>query len=53
MIIIFVKVKLFLGKLIGKDLDEYEKMRNCEVNDFRWKIKVFANGLAQNRKTRL
>ena len=48
-----MKVKLFLGKLIGKDLDEYEKMRNCEVNDFRWKIKVFANGLAQNRKSRL
>ena len=41
------------GKLISKDLKEYDDMRNCEVNDFRWKIKAFANNLAQKRKTRL
>ena len=35
------------GKLISKDLKEYDDMRNCEVNDFRWKIKAFANNLAQ------
>lgn len=43
----------FLGKLIGKNLNEFEELRNCEVNDFRWKMRVFANKIAQDRKTKL
>ena len=41
------------GKLIGKDLRDYSKIQNCEVNDFRWKMKALANNLAQERRKRL
>ena len=41
------------GELIGKDLREYHNIQNCEVNDFRWKMKTFANNLAQGRRKRL
>ena len=41
------------GEVIGKDLREYYNIQNCEVNDFRWKMKAFANGKAQSRKKRL
>ena len=49
----YLNISSLTGKLISKDLEEYDKMHNCEVNDFRWKIKAFANNLAQKRKTRL
>lgn len=42
-----------VGRLIGKDLKEFDNMRNCEVNDFRWRMKVFANTLAQERRAKL
>lgn len=42
-----------IGKLIGKNLKDFEDLRNCEVNDFRWRMKVFANKIAQERKTNL
>lgn len=44
---------LIAGNLIGKDLKDFEDLRNCEVNDFRWRMKVFANRIAQERKIRL
>ena len=42
-----------VGQLIGIDLKKFEKMSNCEVNDFRWRMKVFTNRLAQDRRARL
>lgn len=42
-----------VGQLIGIDLRKFDKMMSCEVNDFRWRIKVFANQLAQDRRARL
>ncbi len=42
-----------VGQLIGKDLRDFDKLRSCEVNDFRWRMKVFANRLAQERRSRL
>ena len=42
-----------VGKLIGKNLAEFDDLQNCEVNDFRWRMKVFANKIAQERKGRL
>ena len=45
--------KRSIGKLIGKNLREFDDLRNCEVNDFRWRMKVFANKVAQERKERL
>ena len=45
--------KRSIGKLIGKNLTEFDDLRNCEVNDFRWRMKVFANKIAQERKERL
>ena len=42
-----------IGQLIGLDLKQFDKMMSTEVNDFRWRMKVFANQLAQERRTRL
>lgn len=42
-----------VGQLIGIDLKKFDKMMSCEVNDFRWRMKVFANKLAQERRARL
>ena len=47
------KFLILPGEVIGKDLREYYNIQNCEVNDFRWKMKAFANGKAQSRKKRL
>ena len=41
------------GKLLGKNLSDFDEMRSCEVNDFRWRVKVFANRIAQDRRKRL
>ena len=42
-----------VGQLIGMDMKKFDKMMNCEVNDFRWRMKVFSNKLAQDRRSRL
>ncbi len=44
---------LLPGKLIGKNLSDFEDLRNTEVNEFRWKMKVFANAIAQERRRKL
>ena len=46
-------LKKQVGQLIGFDLKRYNMMMSCEVNDFRWRMKVFANQLAQERRARL
>ena len=48
-----ISVVLFTGKLIGKNLSDFEDLRNTEVNEFRWKMKVFANAIAQERRKKL
>ncbi len=42
-----------VGHLIGLDLKKFDKLMSCEVNDFRWRMKVFANKIAQDRRARL
>lgn len=44
---------LVAGKLIGKSLSDFDDLRNTEVNDFRWRMKVFANQIAQARRVTL
>lgn len=48
-----MKILFSSGNLIGKSIKDFEELRNCEVNDFRWRMKVFANRIAQDRKTKL
>ena len=45
--------KIHVGQLIGMDLKKFDRMMNCEVNDFRWRMKVFSNKIAQDRRARL
>ena len=42
-----------IGQLIGIDLKKFDKMMNCEVNEFRLQMKKFANKVAQERRARL
>ena len=42
-----------VGQLIGMDMKKFDKMMSCEVNDFRWRMRVFANKMAQERRSRL
>ena len=44
---------VFPGKLICKDMKHFDEIRSVEVNEFRWRTKVFANQVAQDRKRRL
>ena len=46
-------LSLLAGKLIGKSLSDFDDLRNTEVNDFRWRMKVFANQIAQARRVQL
>ena len=39
-----------IGLLIGKGLHEFTALKNSEVNDFRWKIRVFGEEIALERK---
>jgi hypothetical protein len=34
-------------------MKHFDEICNVEVNDFRWRMKVFANKIAQERKRRL
>lgn len=45
--------KRHVGSIIGKNLNEFDDLRNCEVNDFRFRMRRFANRVAQERKSRL
>ena len=38
---------------VGFDLKRYNQMMSVEVNDFRLRMKVFANQKAQERRARL
>ncbi|XP_059078692.1 phosphatidylinositol 4,5-bisphosphate 3-kinase catalytic subunit beta isoform-like isoform X2 [Tigriopus californicus] len=42
-----------IGKLIGKNLQDFDELRNPEVNDFRWQMKLFCRKIAQARRIRL
>ena len=42
-----------VGQLIGMDMKKFDKLMSCEVNDFRWRMRVFANRMAQERRSRL
>ena len=42
-----------VGQLIGMDMKKFDKMMSCEVNDFRWRMRVLANKMAQERRSRL
>ena len=48
-----ILLSLRAGKLIDKSLSDFDDLRNTEVNDFRWRMKVFANQIAQARRVQL
>lgn len=39
-----------IGVLIGKGLHEFTALRNSEVNDFRWKMRVLGDEVAMARQ---
>ncbi|CAL4097544.1 unnamed protein product, partial [Meganyctiphanes norvegica] len=39
-----------IGQLIGKDLQKFDALKNPEVNDFRWKMKVICDCVVTDRK---
>lgn len=42
-----------IGLLIGKGLHEFAALKNSEVNDFRWKMRVLGDEIASNRQKQL
>lgn len=38
-----------IGLLIGKGLHEFASLRNSEVNDFRWKMRVLGDEISMER----
>lgn len=39
-----------IGLLIGKGLHEFAALKNSEVNDFRWKMRVLGDEMALDRQ---
>ncbi|KAG1679555.1 Phosphatidylinositol 4,5-bisphosphate 3-kinase catalytic subunit delta isoform [Nymphon striatum] len=39
-----------IGLLIGKSLHEFDSLKNPEVNDFRWKMRVICEEIAEERR---
>ena len=39
-----------IGLLIGKGLHEFATLKNSEVNDFRWKMRVLGDEIALSRQ---
>ena len=39
-----------IGVLIGKGLHEFAALKNSEVNDFRWKMRVLGDDMAVSRR---
>lgn len=39
-----------IGLLIGKGLHEFSALKNSEVNDFRWKMRVLGDEIALSRQ---
>lgn len=42
-----------IGLLIGKGLHEFAALKNSEVNDFRWKMRLLGDEYAQARRKKL
>nr|CAD7450382.1 unnamed protein product [Timema bartmani] len=41
-----------ISNLIGKGLHEFDSLKNTEVNDFRWKMKMLGDEVARSRQTK-
>ncbi|XP_066998274.1 phosphatidylinositol 4,5-bisphosphate 3-kinase catalytic subunit delta isoform [Anabrus simplex] len=41
-----------ISHLIGKGLHEFDSLKNSEVNDFRWKMKLLCDEIAQSRQNK-
>lgn len=41
-----------IGLLIGKGLHEFAALKNSEVNDFRWKMRILGDEIAAKRKNK-
>nr|CAD7401329.1 unnamed protein product [Timema poppensis] len=41
-----------ISNLIGKGLHEFDSLKNTEVNDFRWKMKMLGDEVARGRQTK-
>ncbi|CAG5109135.1 5-bisphosphate 3-kinase catalytic subunit beta isoform (Mus musculus) [Cotesia congregata] len=41
-----------IGSLIGKGLHEFASLKNSEVNDFRWKLRLLGDEYAQARRNK-
>ncbi|XP_036147909.1 phosphatidylinositol 4,5-bisphosphate 3-kinase catalytic subunit beta isoform [Monomorium pharaonis] len=41
-----------IGRLIGKGLHEFAALKNSEVNDFRWKMRLLGDEVALSRQKR-
>lgn len=44
---------LFLARLMNQELTSFDEIQNVEVNQFRWRMKAFANKIALERRNRL
>ncbi|XP_023229587.1 phosphatidylinositol 4,5-bisphosphate 3-kinase catalytic subunit delta isoform-like isoform X2 [Centruroides sculpturatus] len=42
-----------IGSLIGKGLHEFDALKNPEINDFRWKMRVLCEEISRERENNL